>query len=108
MTGIIDPGEQPAAAASRETCEETGVRITVDRLASVTAQPLTAHLNGDLAYYLDLTFSCTWVEGEPYAADDESTEVAWWSVEDLPAMDQVLRERIDTVLSQGSVTQFLV
>lgn len=36
---IIDPGEQPAAAATRETLEETGVRITIDRIASVTAHP---------------------------------------------------------------------
>ncbi|WP_114558266.1 NUDIX hydrolase [Desertihabitans aurantiacus] len=107
VTGIIDPGEQPAVAASRETLEETGVHITVDRLASVVAHPLTSHPNGDLAYYLDHTFACTWVGGEPYAADEESVDAAWWPVDGLPEMEQAHRDRIDTVLAEDPVTRFV-
>jgi 8-oxo-dGTP pyrophosphatase MutT (NUDIX family) len=33
VTGIIDPGEQPAAAAVRETLEEADVVVTADSLA---------------------------------------------------------------------------
>ena len=33
VTGIVDPGEEPAVAAAREAMEETGVAIRVDRLA---------------------------------------------------------------------------
>ncbi len=33
VTGIIDPGEEPAVCAVREALEETGVEIRVDRLA---------------------------------------------------------------------------
>ena len=41
VTGIIEPGEQPAKAAQREVLEETGVHISVDRLTSVAAQSLS-------------------------------------------------------------------
>ena len=81
--------------------------IRVDRLASVIAQPLTAHPNGDLAHYLDHTFACTWLEGDPYPADDESTDVAWRSVDDLPPMEPAHRSRIDTVLAEDPITRFL-
>src|SRR5680860_1364660 len=37
VTGIVDPGEQPATAARREVFEETGVTVEVDRLAWVNA-----------------------------------------------------------------------
>lgn len=99
VSGIIEPGEQPAIAAQREALEETGVHISVNRLASVTAEPLTIHVNGDQVYYLDHTFDCSWTGGEPYPADDESIDVAWVPASELPPMDPVLRRRIDTVLS---------
>jgi 8-oxo-dGTP pyrophosphatase MutT (NUDIX family) len=99
VTGIIEPGEQPAIAAQREVLEETGVHISVDRLASVAAESLTTHLNGDQVYYLDHTFECTWTGGEPYPADDESVDAAWVPLSELPPMDAVLRRRIEVVLS---------
>ena len=99
VTGIIDPGEQPARAAQREVLEETGVQISVDRLTSVAAQSLMTHLNGDQVYYLDHTFACTWVSGNPYPADDESVDAAWVAVSDLPPMHPVFRNRIDVALS---------
>ena len=106
VTGIIDPGEQPAAAARRETLEETGVRIAVDRLAWVAAQPLTTHPNGDLARYLDHTFACTWRSGDPYPADEESLDVAWVSPDQLPPMAAAHRARIDCVLADDPITRF--
>ena len=38
VTGIPDPGEEPVGAA-REALEETGVVVSVDRLASVSPAP---------------------------------------------------------------------
>ena len=35
VTGIVDPGEEPAVAAAREALEEADVRIDVRRLLSV-------------------------------------------------------------------------
>src|SRR5689334_4694735 len=85
VTGIPDPGEEPAAAAVREVREETGVTARVDRLASTGVHGPITHANGDIATYLDLTFACTWLAGEPYVADDESRAVAWVRRVDLPA-----------------------
>jgi 8-oxo-dGTP pyrophosphatase MutT (NUDIX family) len=88
--------------------EETGVHISVDRLTSVAAQSLTTHVNGDQVYYLDHTFDCTWTGGDPHPADDESVDVAWVPVAELPPMDAVLRRRIDDVLSGQPETSFTV
>lgn len=106
VTGILDPGEEPAVAARREVMEETGVTISVDHLASISAGPLATHVNGDQARYLDHTFACTWVAGEPYPADDESTEARWFHHDELPTMKPVLLERIAVARSGESATQF--
>ena len=108
VTGILDPGEDPAVAATRETLEETGVTIRVDRLASVGAgdRNRVTHVNGDLAAYLDLTFACSWVSGEPVVADDESVDVRWWSADALPDLHPVLVERIEAALSGEERTRF--
>jgi 8-oxo-dGTP pyrophosphatase MutT (NUDIX family) len=108
VTGIIEPGEQPAIAAQREALEETGVHISVNRLASVMADSLTIHVNGDQVYYLDHTFDCSWTGGEAYPADDESVDVAWVPASELPPMDPVLRRRIDVVLSGHPRAMFSV
>ena len=91
VTGIVDPGEEPAVCAAREAMEETGVEIRVDRLASVDSVTEISYRNGDRAGYLDLTFSCTWLAGEPYVADDESVAVRWWPVTELPAVRPDIR-----------------
>lgn len=94
ITGILDPGEQPAVAARREVLEETGVTVEVERLAWVNAGPPVVHANGDRARYLDHCFSCRYVEGEAHVGDDESIEVGWFAVSDLPAMREIFRQRI--------------
>jgi ADP-ribose pyrophosphatase YjhB (NUDIX family) len=106
VTGIVDPGEEPAVTAAREAKEETGVEIRVDRLASTSAGLEKTYDNGDRAVYLDLTFACTWVSGEPYVADDESTDVRWWPLDDLPAMSPEMRERVEAALSDEVAARF--
>jgi ADP-ribose pyrophosphatase YjhB (NUDIX family) len=108
ITGILDPGEEPAAAAAREAREEACVEITVDRLASVSSNHHVTHANGDRAVYLDLTFACTWVAGEATVGDDESVAVRWCPVAELPPMSARLRGRIDDVLSGEERTRFRV
>ncbi|WP_328529006.1 NUDIX domain-containing protein [Nocardioides sp. NBC_00368] len=106
ITGIVDPGEQPATAAAREAKEETGVDISVDRLASAGATTPMVYPNGDRAVYMDLTFSCTWRSGEAYVADDESSDVGWFHVDELPEMHPELRARIDAALSGEVAARF--
>src|SRR6478752_10343600 len=49
ITGIVDPGEEPADAAAREALEEAGVRIRVDRLAATGVHGEIVHANDDRA-----------------------------------------------------------
>src|SRR5918994_6861767 len=86
ITGIVDPGEEPATAAAREALEEAGVVIRVDRLAWVHQIDRVTYQNGDQSDYLDLTFRCTWVEGEPFPVDGEMSEVGWFPLDRLSGL----------------------
>ena len=106
VTGIVDPGEEPAVTAVREAVEETGVEIRVDRLASTGAGREMTYDNGDRAVYLDITFACTWLSGEAYVADDESVEVRWFPLDGLPPMSEEVRERVESALSGEVAARF--
>ena len=107
VTGISDPGEEPAVTAAREALEETGVRIRVDRLASTSVHPEVTYDNGDRAAYLDLTFACTWLEGEAHVADDESSDVRWWPLASLPEMSDLMLDRIAAATSDEREARFV-
>ncbi|WP_345802327.1 NUDIX domain-containing protein [Microbacterium sp. AZCO] len=87
ITGIVDPGEEPADAAVRETLEEAGVHARAVRLALVHQIPRVTYGNGDQSDYLDLTFLCDWLSGDPYPADGEMTEVGWYDLDALPDLE---------------------
>ncbi len=106
VTGVLDPGEEPAVGAVREVLEETGIEARVDRLVSVSGDNWVTHVNDDLGVYLDVTFACTWVSGEPFVADDESVDVRWWPIDGLPEMRPALRERIEAALSDEAEARF--
>ena len=86
VSGIPEPGEQPALAAVREVAEETGIKAVVQGLAAVCSGPEPVQYdNGDCAQYLDLTFLCHAVgAGDPWVGDDESTAVGWFELDALP------------------------
>ena len=105
VTGIIDPGEEPADAARRESLEEAGVHIRVDRLAWVHQIPRVTYDNGDQSDYLDLVFRCTWLSGEPYPADGEMSEVGWYAIDALAPSSEMGR-RIAAALSSDTVAVF--
>jgi ADP-ribose pyrophosphatase YjhB (NUDIX family) len=98
VTGIVDPGEHPANTAVREVREETSVSCVVEALVWINVTAPTVHVNGDHAQYLDHTFRCRYLSGSPRAADDESIDVDWFSVSQLPEMTPNLRERITTAV----------
>ncbi|MFE3627252.1 NUDIX hydrolase [Streptomyces goshikiensis] len=99
LSGILEPGEAPAAGVAREVAEETGVRVVVERLVAVTASPPVRHGNGDRAQYLELVFACRPAEPgqEPRVCDDESVEVGWFALNALPPMSERMRELIGLV-----------
>lgn len=101
VTGIIDPGEQPAVAAAREAAEEAGVVIAVERLASTSVTDEIVYPNGDRSRYLDLTFTCRYLSGEPHPADGEATAVGWYPLDAPLPVSPTMRWRIDTALADG-------
>lgn len=106
VTGILEPGEEPAAGAAREVLEEACVVARVDRLASTSVMRDVVHANGDRSSYLDLCFACTWISGEAAVGDDESTEVGWFPPTGLPPMRAELRARIEDATSGGQAARF--
>jgi ADP-ribose pyrophosphatase YjhB (NUDIX family) len=106
VTGIVEPGENPADCAAREVREETGVDARATRLAWVHVTRPTVHANGDRAQYLDHVFRMQWLAGEPFAADDECTEAAWFALDELPPMTENMRRRITLSASDDARTVF--
>jgi 8-oxo-dGTP pyrophosphatase MutT (NUDIX family) len=106
VTGIVDPGEEPAVAAEREVLEEAGVVAVAERLVWVQTLPELTYANGDRAQYMDLVFACRWSSGEPYPADGENTEAFWAPVSALPAMSENMRERVQVALAGEPEARF--
>ncbi len=106
VTGIIDPGEQPAVAARREVHEEADVDVVVERLASVGVSREVVYGNGDRTQYLDITFACRWLSGDPFPADGENVEAAWFRVDALPEIPAEFAPRIASVLEGGVAARF--
>jgi len=104
ITGIIDPREEPADAAVREALEEAGIVVRADRLAWIHVIPRITYDNGDQTDYLDLTFRCSWVSGEPQPVDGEMTDLAWvpiHALDEFSDLDPDMRERIRRALADG-------
>ncbi|PFG28350.1 NUDIX domain-containing protein [Corynebacterium renale] len=92
VTGIVDPDEQPHDAAVREVFEETRVEATVEALLGVGAVGPVEYSNGDVSSYVDTAYRLS-VTGNADAVvgDDESTEVGWFEVAQLPPMQPRFR-----------------
>ncbi|MGC5247316.1 NUDIX hydrolase [Gordonia sp. DT219] len=84
ISGVLEPGEEPAHAIIREIAEETGIDAQVVRLTSVDVTPLITYPNGDQTRYLDVCFLARYRGGRPHVADDENTDVGWFDPADLP------------------------
>jgi len=88
ISGILEPGEDPAVGLAREVLEETGVEVGVDALVAVTVTEPVRYPNGDLSQYLDLAFVCRPVSpaaaAAAHVADDESLAVSWFAPDALP------------------------
>ena len=84
VSGILEPGEEPAVAALREVLEETGVVAEIVRLTSVDVTAPVTYPNGDVAQYLDVCFLVRATGGQARVADDENLEVGWFAPDELP------------------------
>ncbi|MFG1792790.1 NUDIX domain-containing protein [Nocardia sp. NPDC049149] len=96
IAGMPEPGEQPAACAVREVYEETAVRCVAERIVLVRAMPPHTYPNGDICQFMDIAFRCRAIGGTAAVNDDESLEVAWFDLADLPHLPEhdLLRIRL--------------
>lgn len=106
VAGIVEPGEQPAVAGVREVLEETGVHVEVERLTSVYTQEPMTYSNGDECQFLDLTFRCRYVAGDARVNDDESVDVRWFPLSDLPELTAHSRDKLALALTDADQPWF--
>lgn len=102
VTGIVDPGENPADCAVREALEEAGIRAIPRRLAWVHVTRPMVHVNGDHAQYLDHVFRMDWVAGSPFPADGENDAAQWFDIAAMPDMTVDMRRRIELAADTDS------
>ena len=95
ISGIVDPGENPATTAVREAHEEAGVEVEVERLVWMVVTDPVTYPNGDECQFLDHGFRCRWLAGEARVGDDESSAVGWFRVDELPEPRQ---DRLDAMV----------
>ncbi|MFC7403088.1 NUDIX domain-containing protein [Citricoccus sp. GCM10030269] len=105
--GIIEPGEEPAATAVRETYEETNVRCAPQRLAGVGTTLEVAYPNGDRAQYLDVVMAMKYVSGEARVNDDENTDVGWFALDALPELPPLHARALEWGLAESPEAQFV-
>lgn len=106
ITGIVDPREEPAIAAVRETEEEAAVSARVDRLISVDVVGPVIYGNGDVSSYLDTAFVLEWNESEPEPSDGENTEAVFLRANALPEMNKRFQRLIAKALSGSVIADF--
>ncbi|MCN9240384.1 NUDIX domain-containing protein [Streptomyces sp. RY43-2] len=101
ITGMPDPGEQPADCAVREVYEEAAVRCVAERVVLVRSGKPVTFDNGDICQFMDVTLRCRAVGGEAAVNDDESLQVGWFHVDALPEMREGQKFRIKQALSDA-------
>ena len=107
VTGIIDPGEEPAIAAAREIWEETAVQARPRRLLGVEVVGPVTYDNGDESIYLDTAFAFEWESGDPFPADGENVEARFVPVSGLPSMSPRFHRLVERALSQQAEASFV-
>ncbi len=107
ITGMLDPGEEPAVGAAREVLEETGVVARMEGLVAVHSQEPITFPNGDRCQFMNLIFKAQAVSGVARVNDDESVAVQWFGLDELPPLRQTHLLRLQWALDFSGETRFL-
>jgi 8-oxo-dGTP diphosphatase len=100
LSGVMEPGEEPASAVIREVREESGLDVIPERVSGVYSGEdyHVRYANGDESIYVDITFVCRPTAGEPHVGDDESLDIRYFAPGALPAMRPIHYDRIGHAL----------
>jgi ADP-ribose pyrophosphatase YjhB (NUDIX family) len=89
--GSLKRAEQPAAAAVRETREEVGIVVEVDRPVAVYVQQGRRHI--DHVFVVQLNES-----PDPAHRWGEIAEARWFAISELPPLQPEAREALEQLL----------
>ncbi len=90
--GGLDPGETPAEAAVRETFEETGYHVAVDRLVGKYHRPQMNNIRH--------IYQARVIGGTPITRGPETRAVGWFPLDDLPrSLSKHIHEMIQDALA---------
>ncbi len=106
ITGMVEPGEEPAVALTREVEEETGIVVEVEYLLDAGVVGPITFPNGDVCTFLTLDFRCRQVGGTARVNDDESLDVRWFPLDALPALNERHRALVLGAGHFDGVTRF--
>ncbi len=84
--GAIEPDESPQTAALREAEEEAGICVQLGSMLGVLggAEYRVTYPNGDETAYVVVVFEATVESGTPRPDGDETSEVGWFDLGELP------------------------
>jgi 8-oxo-dGTP pyrophosphatase MutT (NUDIX family) len=102
--GVIEPGEGPEQAATREVYEETGLTVAVDNLRTAVGGPdyRTTYSNGDRLSYVALIYDAHVVGGQPTPDHQETIEVGWFHMREVA---QLAHDHFLALLLRDGVVQ---
>ena len=81
-------------------------QATANAVTWIHVIPPITYSNGDVSQYVDVTFRCDFVSGDPWPADGENTDAAWFELDALPDMEPDMLERIRTAVDFDGTTHF--
>jgi len=86
--GTMKPGETIAETAVREVKEETGIDVEVISLVGIYSSPqhVVEYSDGEVRQQFSVCFVCRPIGGE-LATSDETSEVGYFSPDEIEAMD---------------------
>jgi 8-oxo-dGTP pyrophosphatase MutT (NUDIX family) len=106
LGGIPEPGEEPADAIVREISEETALDIAVERLVGVYTNPIITYPNGDRVQFTITAFRCRIIGGQLRINDDESLDLRFFALNELPELRADHRLRIEHAAANRSEAYF--
>lgn len=86
--GAIEPGETAARAILREVLEETGLIVCPLRIVGVFGGGdfRYTYSNGDAVEYTIVLFECEQIGGELGGRDDETVELKFFALDEMPSL----------------------
>ncbi|MGL4831938.1 MAG: NUDIX domain-containing protein [Propionibacteriaceae bacterium] len=101
--GIVEPGEGLAECLLREIAEEAGVVAEIERLVAIVPGPQFSYPNGDVCQFLEHTFLCRWISGEPHADGDETMNARWFLEHELPPVAPKITQQLMRALGPDTL-----